>query len=200
MIIFYQRFHPAGNAVRVNAIKRRNKNKQMKYFYIGSFLLLCTVSTMAQKTDKPPMPKDSAYLSNIKKSTLYGVYIPRDIDDALDKLMELTTEEARKPMVRVNEDTIARKLHFGLGRWMEYNWNFVEGSRFSHVLRQKGFTYSDDMVKYMLVLFHRKVSNKPLDADILAEKILKERKELVKKGEAEMPVVKTEIKKIPKNE
>jgi hypothetical protein len=175
----------------------------MQKLSILLFFLLAFINLNAQKssgqppkaTAKPSIPKDSTYLSNIKKSNLYGVYIPRDIDDAMSKLMELTTDEARKPMLRIHEDTLANKLHFGLGRWMEYNWNFVEGSRFSHYLRQKGLTYPDDMVHYMLVLFHRHVSGRPMDADPLAAKIVEERNLKIKKDLEKRAVIKSEIKK-----
>ncbi|MBK9734606.1 MAG: hypothetical protein IPO92_06420 [Saprospiraceae bacterium] len=143
--------------------------------------------------------KDSLYNANIKKSKLYGVYIPRDIDDAMAKLMELTTEEARKPLIRMHEDTIAKKLHFGLGRWMEYNWNFAEGSRLSHLLRQKGILYVDDMTYFMLVTFHRYISKKPLDIDALSAKIIDQRKKKIKLEEEKMPVIHRESKKVIKN-
>lgn len=139
------------------------------------------IDQASKKVRKPKMPTDSLYLANIKKSNLYGVYIPRDVDDALSKLMELTTQEARNPLKKTHEDTVARKLFFGLGRWMEYNWNLTEGSRFSHYLRQKGLTHPDDQVKFMLVLFHRHISERPLDTEILIKKFVAERLEKTKK-------------------
>lgn len=90
-----------------------------------------------QKVQSNMLSKDSLYNENIKKSRLYNVYIPRDIDDALIKLIELTNEDARLPLLKIDEHTMAKKLYFGLGRWMEYNWNFEEGSRFSHYLRTR---------------------------------------------------------------
>lgn len=143
--------------------------------------------------------KDSLYNENIKKSRLYGVYIPRDIDDALTKLMELTSEDARKPLHTISEDTMAKKLHFGLGRWMAYNWNFEEGSRFSHYLRQKGLKYVDDMTHFMLIIFHRHLLNKPLEMDLLIVKINEDRKKKNKLAQDKLPVIQTEKKNILKN-
>lgn len=122
---------------------------------------------------------DSLYNANIKKSKLYGVYIPRDIDDALEKLMELTEEDARQKLMTISEEEAAKKLFFGLGRWMAYNWNFDEGSRFSHYLRQKGLVYTDDMVRCMIILFHRKISDKPLDEIRLIEDLAEKRRQLI---------------------
>ncbi|MBK8817890.1 MAG: hypothetical protein IPN49_01915 [Saprospiraceae bacterium] len=64
---------------------------------------------------------------------------------------------------------------------MEYNWNFQEGSRFSHHLREKGLWHMDDMVEYMIVLYQRHVKSLPLNEDILAEEFIKKRKILKKK-------------------
>lgn len=168
------------------------------------FVFLCCcftlTSTMAQNQKRVSLPKDSLYNANIKKSKLYGVYIPRDVDDAMAKLMELTTEEARKPMLKVGEDTIAKKLHFGLGRWMEYNWNFDEGSRFSHVLREKGLTYTEDMTRFMLITFHRYISGKPLDTDALIAKIVAERNKKIQEQRDKNQIIKVETRKVEKKE
>jgi len=162
--------------------------------FVFVFLTLNAITAQDQK--KVSLPKDSSYNENIKKSKLYGVYIPRDIDDAMAKLMELTTEEARKPMLKVHEDTIARKLHFGLGRWMEYNWNFDEGSRLSHVLRQKGLTYTEDMTRFMVITFHRHISGKPLDTDDLISKIVEQRKKKIQEERDKNPIIKVETRKV----
>lgn len=167
----------------------------MYKIFVSLVCFFSLITLVAQNQKRVILPKDSLYNANIKKSKLYGVYIPRDIDDAMAKLMELTTEEARKPMLKVGEDTIARKLHFGLGRWMEYNWNFDEGSRFSHVLREKGLTYTEDMTRFMLITFHRHIVGKPLDTDALIDKIIKERNKKIQEQRDKYPVIKVETRK-----
>lgn len=151
----------------------------------------------AQNKSKPFVSKDSLYNENIKKSRLYGVYIPRDIPDAVQKLMELTEEKARESLKKIDEETVARKLFFGLGRWMSYNWNFDEGSRFSHYLRNKGLYDTDDMVTFMLITFHRNIMNKPLDSDNLLKKIIADRQ---KKNEEEKKKRETIISITPKKD
>ncbi len=151
----------------------------------------------AQNKPKPFVSKDSLYNENIKKSRLYGVYIPRDIPDAVQKLMELTEEKARESLKKIDEETVARKLFFGLGRWMSYNWNFDEGSRFSHYLRNKGLYDTDDMVTFMLITFHRNIMNKPLDSDNLLKKIIADRQ---KKNEEEKKKRETIISITPKKD
>ncbi|KXK36898.1 MAG: putative GTP cyclohydrolase II [Bacteroidetes bacterium OLB9] len=133
--------------------------------------------------------KDSLYNENIKKSRLYGVYIPRDIDDALKKLTELTSDEARENLKTTDEQTVAHKLFFGLGRWMTYNWNFEEGSRFSHYLRQKGLIYTDDMTTCMLILFHRHVTGKPLETDALINQLIKERQKKIEEEQKNSKII-----------
>ena len=166
---------------------------------ILAFLLLnvCHIG-FSQQIKNNFESKDSLYNANINKSKLYGVYIPRDIDDAMMKLLDLTTEEARKPLIRINEDTIAKKLHFGMGRWIEYNWNFAEGSRLSHLLRQKGIIYVDDMTYFMLVSFHRFISKKPLESEVLISKIIDNRNKKIKLEQEKMPIIHSETKKVIK--
>lgn len=163
-----------------------------RYFYIFISLFFSSL-VIAQDSSSAFVSKDSLYNANVKKSRLYGVYIPRDISDALQKLMELTTEEARDPLKKVDEETIAKRLFFGLGRWMDYNWNFAEGSRFSHYLRNKGLYDTDDMVMFMLITFHRYVNNKPLDSDTLIKKIADERQKKIDedKKKRETIIIKT---------
>ena len=161
-------------------------------FFLLLILFSATLHGQEAKKTKSFTSKDSLYNENIKKSRLYGVYIPRDIDDALAKLMELTTDEARKPLFNTDENTVAKKLFFGIGRWMEYNWNFEEGSRFSHYLRQKGLMYTEDMTRAMLILFHRHVTAKPLDVDHLMKTMIAERNKKIEEERKKMEVIKVE--------
>jgi hypothetical protein len=163
--------------------------------YIFLCLWLSATMLLGQKPEKKSFEStDSLYNANIKKSKLYGVYIPRDIDDALEKLMELTEEDARKKLLAISEEEAAKKLFFGLGRWMAYNWNFDEGSRFSHYLRQKGLIYTDDMVRCMIILFHRKISQKPLDEIRLIEELAEHRQQWIEEErKSRLKVVSEEV-------
>lgn len=150
-------------------------------FILIIIIVFFTNPIIAQQTDKPKISGDSLYQSNIKKTRLYGVYIPKDIPEAMAELDKLSTQEAKDLLKKGDEATIGKKLRFGVGRWMEYNWNFQEGSRFSHHLREKGLWHMDDMVEYMIVLYQRHVKSLPLNEDILAEEFIKKRKILKKK-------------------
>lgn len=154
-----------------------------KLFFAIIAVTLLSYSGITQTTSKKTVIGDSLYQSNIKKSRLYGVYIPKDIPDALQELEKLSTPEAKSTLQKANEATIGKKLRFGLGRWMEYNWNFQEGSRFSHLLREMGMSHVDDMVEFMIILFYRHVKNAPLMEKELADQMVKRRKEILKKEE-----------------
>lgn len=137
----------------------------------------------SQDGDKKFISSDSLYNENIQKARLYGVYIPKDLDDALKRLDKLTSVEAREKMKKTDELTFAKKTYYGIGRWMSYNWNFDEGSRFVDYLRQNGLSYKEDMINFMLISFHRHTMNKPLETESLFEEIAKNRQ---KKIEEEM--------------
>lgn len=157
-------------------------------------LILMSLSLAGQTGREMKTPSDSLYQSNIKKSKLYGVYIPRDLDDALTQLIKLTDESAREKLKTTDEETVARKLHFGLGRWMEYNWNFVEGSRFSHYLREQGLFHHDDMVRFMLICFHRYLAKRPLESEVLIHTLQEERKAKIKAEQEKLEVISVEKK------
>lgn len=153
-------------------------------------------SALAQagEVETSPVQQDSLYQSNIKKTRLYGVYIPKDIEDALAELDKLSTPEARTKLKEADESTIGKKLRFGLGRWMEYNWNFQEGSRFSHFLKDMGIWHTDDMVEFMIIIYFRHVSGLPIEEKELAKSFIEKRKEWMK-AQQEKNTIETITKK-----
>ncbi len=112
---------------------------------------------------------DSTYQSNIKKSRLNGVYIPKDMDEAFAELDRLSPKESLDKIKRADEKLIAKKLHFGLGKWMAHNWNFDEGSRFSHYLKNLGLFKTDDMIDFMLISYHRYLTKRPQEFEVRAK-------------------------------
>lgn len=149
---------------------------------MGKLILFIAVTcwhltVFAQETNITVTNGDSLYQSNIKKSRLYGVYIPKDIPDALAELDRLSGEDAKMHLQKADESTVAKKLRFGIGRWMEYNWNFQEGSRFSHHLREKGLWHTDDMAEFMIIIYYRHVKKVPLDEETLLKEMIGRRKE-----------------------
>ena len=152
------------------------------------FVLLFSANGLAQNKNKnedrlPSTPEEieREYKRNIRKSRINGVYIPKDLDDALQQLKKLSSEESLAKFKNAPEDIVAKKLHFGLGRWMIYNWNFYYGSRLEYYLKQKGLMHPDDMADFLIISFHRYLNNKDLNTGELIKKFNKKRWEVLKK-------------------
>lgn len=110
------------------------------------------------------LPKQN-YEENIKKEFINDFYIPKDIDDAFQELKRLSNKEGIEKFKNAEEAVVAKKLHFGLGRWIMVKWHMYDGSRYSHYLRLKGLSYPDDMAKFTIISFHRHLNNKDLEVE-----------------------------------
>lgn len=133
-------------------------------------LILSLFSLTGFAQDFPTNEKEylQKYAKNIKKSRINGVYIPKDIDEAFLELENLSESKAREKFKSGPEDLVAKRLIKGLGEWMIVNWNFYEGSRFSHHLRLQGVSHPNDMADFMIRIYHRSLNGKALDKDKLA--------------------------------
>ncbi len=105
---------------------------------------------------------EANYAKRIKEEVLNGVYIPVDLEDAHSELNRLSAPEGLIAFKIAPEDSIRRKLHFGFGRWIMTNWGLEEGSRISHFMRTKGISIPDDMVRVIIVTWHRRLNKRPL--------------------------------------
>ncbi|MBK8701050.1 MAG: hypothetical protein IPN29_16530 [Saprospiraceae bacterium] len=144
--------------------------------------LVSAIDMQAQTKAQLIQQADSTYQSNILKSRLNGVYIPKDLEDAFLELDRLSPKDALDKIKAEDENYIARKLHFGLGRWMAYNWNFDEGSRFSHYLKGLGLFHSEDMIDFMLISYHRYLNQRPqqIEERIKNYRAMREKKDKMK--------------------
>ncbi len=135
-----------------------------------------------------PEEYEKLYSSNIKKSRINGVYIPKDIHEAIIEIKSLSPGDALEKFKNADEDFVVKRLHFGIGRWIAVNWNFSEGSRYVHFLRQLGITHEDDMIEFTLRNLHKELNSLPLEIEGLALK-MKE----IRKAEFEKKIVSREI-------
>ncbi len=143
--------------------------------------LLWPVCVQAQDnpyTDPPATEEEyrQQYAWRVQQEYLFGVYIPRDLYDAFRVLDEKISERSKEKLLSVDEETAWRKLFFSFGRWMMVNWAFYEGSRFEHYLRELGLGHPDDMVRFMIVTYHRHLSGKPLQVKELVAELAEERR------------------------
>jgi hypothetical protein len=187
------------------------KNQSLSRRRIGILSLLwCLVAGVAvaqptgNKNDDGPINTEEEYQKRynerITKDRLYGVYIPKNLDDAMLQLDKQISEESKKSIRSIPEDSACMVLHRRLGLWMINNWGFYEGSRLSHYLRSAGVSYPDDMADFLILAYHRHLNQKPIELKELAkfyrETRKKEHLDDLKKGE----VISEEVRKRPKPE
>jgi len=154
----------------------------MKVFTTAIFFTLFLISLSAQTFPNTTAELDSVYAQNIKMSKLYGIYIPKDVDDAHERLSQMTPPDAIEKFKNApDEIEVSRKLHLGIGRWMVINWNFEEGSRLSHYLKKQGVLHPDDMAQFLLRTYYRKLNNQSDNSQNIIEELAVERKKTVKK-------------------
>ncbi|MBK6698868.1 MAG: hypothetical protein IPG55_03005 [Saprospiraceae bacterium] len=162
-------------------------------------LLFNSKNLWSQATDTALQRK--IYNERIQKTRIADVYIPMNTNDAMNELLRLSDSVAREKIKTTKEDTIASKLHFSLGRWMQINWGFDEGSRLSHYYRTKGVTYTDDMIDLLIRSFYRTIVKQPIEEEKLIQKYIDLRKQenIEKKKKAKVVQTITRTKK-PHNE
>ena len=131
---------------------------RLAFFLVLSSFVLCAQEGFSQTAEE----FEANYAKRIKEEMLNGVYIPVDLNDAFHELNRLSEQQGLITFKNAPEDSIRRKLHFGLGRWIMTNWGLEEGSRISHYFRLKGVTLPDDMVRIIIVTWHRSLNSRPL--------------------------------------
>lgn len=142
----------------------------MRFVFIFIFTIIVSDSVLLAQQKSGKDVYDKKYEWRIRQENLYGVYIPKDINEALRELSRLTDEKSRMKFKAMNEDTAAVKLFFSLGRWMSYNWGFYEGSRLAVHMQSMGIYDPDDMSRFLIILFNRYLNRKPLDlSDLIGQ-------------------------------
>ncbi|HFA47836.1 MAG TPA: hypothetical protein ENJ95_02320 [Bacteroidetes bacterium] len=129
--------------------------------YITTAFLISAIPVLCISQEEDPYQKKYEY--RIRQQVLYGVYIPKDVTEALVQLNKLTDEESKAKLKTMSEKDVVDKLFFSFGRWMTYNWSFYEGSRLSVNLRSMGIYDPDDMARFLMIVFHRSLNKKPLE-------------------------------------
>jgi hypothetical protein len=159
--------------------------------FLRSLILLTTcllpLVAATQEFAQTEAEMDSVYEERILMEEIDGVYIPTDYNDAFAELERLSSAADIEKYKSASEETVRDKLHFGLGRWMVHNWGFYMGSRLSHSLRELGLEHPDDMSKFLLVTWHRKLNEQPLKIEEQVEYYyqLREQERLERAGKGE---------------
>jgi hypothetical protein len=173
---------------------------------ISSLLLfvLFIVNLFAQPTTKPATadggpPSDEKeferqYQERIKKDRLYGIYIPKNLDDALLQLDKLLSPQKQAELMMMHQDSVVKKLHNSLGRRIIDNWGFYNGSRMSHYLRSAGVTYPDDMADFIILAYHNKLNGKPVVLKDLVKQFRDKRRQEFESRKKRGKIIKEEKK------
>lgn len=149
--------------------------------FVGSFLFIdIHWNTIVAQIDSTDVDRLQDYNWRIMQRKLNNIYIPIDIHDAMIELKEISSESAMNSFRLAPEEEIGRRLFFGLGKWITTNWQFYEGSRFSHYLRHLGLTHPDDMAIFVIETFHRYLNDRDLEIERRVEEMKEARRMWVK--------------------
>ncbi len=125
-------------------------------------LLTLPVALCAQK-EQPKDPYQEKYEWRLRQEVLYGSYIPKDVNEVFVELNKKMDQASKNKFKSMPEAVAATKLFFSLGRWMTHNWGLYEGSRLSKYMQDMGVFHPDDMVRFLIIAYHRSINQKPLE-------------------------------------
>ena len=114
-------------------------------------LCLC-VSSLAQ--DKVTHQNQYRYLVD----RINGIYIPKDIDEAIDTLDTILSAEDKQYLTDSTSTMrgFVAATHFSLGMWMRNNWGLWGGSRLQRYFRDRQVFHPDDMSGEILKAYYKK--------------------------------------------
>lgn len=112
---------------------------------------------------------EETYAWRVRQERLYGVYVPKDLGEVFVELTKRSEADGRANFKALSEEQAATLPFFSLGRWMSVNWGFYGGSRLTVYLNQLDLHHPDDMVRFLLVMYHRHLHKTPLDPQPVVE-------------------------------
>ncbi|MEM7375242.1 MAG: DUF6794 domain-containing protein [Bacteroidota bacterium] len=90
-------------------------------------------------------------------------YIPDKLEDAIDYLDCLWSEEDKEAFKAKPEEKAVASLHFGTGQSMRNDWGLWKGKNsLSRYFRTRGIFHPDDMSGIILTSFHRWLHGKDI--------------------------------------
>ena len=108
-------------------------NIRLLVFIAVFFSAIANLSAQTKKVEK----YGDVYSLSEKIS---GVYIPKDMEDAMRELDGILSDEEKS---RLKEVGSGIELHFGLGMWLRNNWGLWVNSRLVAALEKAGRTFFD---------------------------------------------------------
>lgn len=102
----------------------------------------------------------------LKAEKIDGVYIPKDLDDAIRTLDTSFTEEMKAFITdSLSENDYAGRFHFTDGLWLRNNWGFWRGSRLSEYFDSIGIWHPDDMSSIIMRSYYRHLKGEDIRLD-----------------------------------
>lgn len=138
---------------------------------------------------------EKQYQERITKDKLNGVYIPKNLDEAMIELDKRISPESQSKIKSIPEDSVCILMHNRLGQWMILNWGFYGGSRISHYLRSASITFPDDMADFLILAYHRRLNAKPIGIKELATLFKEKRKKEFEAEKKQGKVIHEEVRK-----
>lgn len=118
----------------------------------------------------------------IQMEYINNVYIPKDLTDALRELDSKMDAAGKEKFAGMTESDASTKVYFSFGRWMSVNWGMEEGSRLTQFFNNQGIAKLEDMIRILMISYHRHVNGKALRTT----ELLNHYKELRKKEYQEL--------------
>ena len=118
-----------------------------------------------------------SYEKRILREYINNVYIPKDLTDALQELDRKIDAAGREKFAIMSEEDAATKVYFSFGRWMSVNWGMEEGSRITHYFQNQGIGKVEDMIRILMISYHRQINERELQT----KELINHYKELRKK-------------------
>ena len=97
------------------------------------------------------------------KSEIDGVYIPKNLEDAITEVNGFYSDSLKTEVKKLSENEFIGQYHMGTGLYMRNNWGLWSGSRLSRYFKRKGIKHPDDMSGIVLRSFHRKLNGKNIE-------------------------------------
>ena len=101
-------------------------------------------------------------LFNSYKSEVDGVYIPKNLEDAIEVINAELSDSTKTAITKISEDDFLAESHFGRGLSIRNGWNLWKGSRLSRYFKRKGIRHPDDMSGIILKSYHRHITGKEI--------------------------------------
>lgn len=118
------------------------------------------------------IPVDSAQIKEYERRTkltrIDGKYIPKDLNDALMELDKIMEDGAKKKFQAYKEEDARTKTHFSFGKYINARWSIQEGSRLTAWFQKCKIYNFDDMIDCVITAYHRKLNDKPIQFEELA--------------------------------